>query len=104
MKLVSVKPSSKADKKYTALFCLCCGESKCDDKKKKKVHFGSKGMDDYTITKDKEQRSRYLLRHKKNENWDVPDTAGSLSRWILWGPTTSRQENIRLFKKRFNLK
>jgi hypothetical protein len=31
-------------------------------------------------------------------------TAGSLSKWILWGASTSIRENIRDFKKRFNLK
>jgi len=103
MKLVSVKPSSKADKKYTALFCLCCGESKCDDKKKKKVHFGSKGMDDYTITKDKEQRERYRERHKKDLETKDPTRAGFLSYYILWGDSTSIRENIKNYKKKFNL-
>ncbi len=60
-------------------------------------------MDDYTKTKDKAQRLRYLERHRQRENWQKPDTAGALSRWILWGPSTSRQENISKFKKRFNL-
>jgi len=31
-------------------------------------------------------------------------TAGSLSRWILWGDSTSLETNIRSFKQRFNLK
>jgi hypothetical protein len=97
MPKIEIKKSTREGKKLQAILTY-------DDGKTKTIHFGSEGMDDYTITKDKEQRSRYLLRHRKNENWDVPDTAGSLSRWILWGPTTSRQENIRLFKKRFNLK
>lgn len=97
MPKIEIKKSTREGKKLMAILTY-------DDNTKKTVHFGSEGMDDYTITKDKEQRSRYLLRHKKNENWDVPDTAGSLSRWILWGPTTSRKENIRLFKNRFNLK
>jgi hypothetical protein len=97
MPKIEIKKSTREGKKLQAILTY-------DDGRTKTVHFGSEGMDDYTITKDKEQRSRYLLRHKKNENWNVPDTAASLSRHILWGPTTSRQENIRLFKKRFNLK
>lgn len=95
MKLVSIQPSAKADKKYVANF---------EDKgRSKTIHFGSKGMDDYTITKDKEQRERYLTRHRANENWNKPDSAGALSRWILWGDSTSINKNIAVFKKRFNL-
>jgi hypothetical protein len=58
MKL-TIKPSSKPDKKLMAIFT---------DKEgiKKITHFGAKGMDDYTITKDKEQRKRYRDRHKKD--------------------------------------
>ena len=55
-------------------------------------------------SKDKAQRKRYLDRHRDRENWNVPDTAGSLSARILWGPSTSKRENIRLFKNKFNLK
>lgn len=97
MPKIEIKKSTREGKKLQAILTY-------DDGRTKTVHFGSEGMDDYTITKDKEQRSRYLLRHRKNENWNVPDTAGSLSKHILWGETTSRKENIRLFKKKFNLK
>ena len=31
------------------------------------VHFGAKGMSDYTIHKDDERKYRYIMRHKKNE-------------------------------------
>jgi len=103
MKLISVKPSDRKDKKLVATFCLCEGESKCCDKKKKKVHFGSKGMDDYTITKDKEQRERYRTRHKKDLETKDPMRAGYLSYYLLWGDSTSLQQNIKDFKKRFNL-
>jgi len=93
---VVIKKSDKAGKKLMAVFTK-------DNGRTKTTHFGSAGMDDYTKTKDKAQRKRYLDRHRKNENWSNPESAGALSRWILWGPSTSRQENIRSFKKRFNL-
>ena len=73
-------------------------------KRTKTTYFGSAGMDDYTKTKDKEQRKRYLDRHRKNENWNNYESAGSLSRYILWGNSTSLRENIRTYKSRFNLK
>jgi len=96
MKSVVIKASTKPEKKLMAVFTR--------DGKKKTIHFGAKNMDDYTKTKDKAQRKRYLDRHRKNENWGNPETAGALSRWILWGPTTSRRENIQRFKRRFGYK
>jgi len=94
MKSVVIKNSTKADKKLMAIFSR-------ENGREKTIHFGSKNMDDYTLTKDKAQRKRYLDRHRKNENWNNPETAGALSRWILWGPTTSRGKNIASFKTRF---
>ena len=93
---VVIKKSDKAGKKLVAVFTR-------DNGRTKKTYFGQAGAPDFTITKDKAQRKRYLDRHRKNENWSNPESAGALSRWILWGPSTSRQENIRSFKKRFNL-
>jgi hypothetical protein len=65
--------------------------------------FGAAGMDDYTIKGDKLQRIRYLMRHKNNENWKDPKSAGALSRYILWGDSTSLEKNLAAFKRRFNL-
>lgn len=95
MKLLSIKPSSNPDKKYDALFDI--------DGKTKTVSFGAKGYSDYTQNKSKVRRMLYLIRHRKNEDWTKPDTAGALSRYILWGQSTSLHENIANFKRRFNL-
>ena len=74
-----------------------------DRKQKKVIHFGQKGADDYIKTKNEEQKEMYLDRHRKNENWNKADTAGALSRWILWNkPTLSASYNDYL--KRFGLK
>ncbi len=96
VKLISIKESDKPDKKLMATFQMSEGRTKT-------THFGSKGMDDYTITKDKEQRDRYRQRHKKDLDTKDPTRAGYLSMYILWGDSTSRQENIKTFKKKFNL-
>jgi hypothetical protein len=69
----------------------------------KRTSFGAAGMDDYTIKGDDEQRLRYLMRHKKNENWNDPKSAGALSRYILWGDSTSIEKNLSAYKRRFNL-
>ena len=94
MPKVFIQKSDKAGKKLKATFLRSNGS-------KKVVHFGQAGAPDYTITKDKAQRKRYLDRHRKNENWNNAESAGALSRWILWGPSTSRRDNIKSFKKRF---
>lgn len=65
--------------------------------------FGAKGYDDYTITHDKAQRQRYLTRHRKAENWKDPKSAGALSRWVLWGKSTSLAKNLSDYKRRFKL-
>ena len=95
MKLISIKQSTKADKKLMATFE--------NDGRTKVVHFGQKTADDYTITKDKEQRARYRQRHKKDLETKDPTRPGYLSYYILWGDSTSKRENIADFKKRFNL-
>ena len=94
---VVIKSSTKEGKKMMATFSNSKGG------RTKTIHFGAAGMDDYTKTRSKEQKSRYISRHRRNENWTVPDTAGSLSRWILWHKET-RGASISAFKKRFNLK
>tara|TARA_R110002153_G_scaffold159003_1_gene311167 strand:+ start:944 stop:1243 length:300 start_codon:yes stop_codon:yes gene_type:complete len=92
---VVIKKSSKPEKKLEAVFSL-------DNGRTKTVRFGQAGAPDYTKTKNKEQRSRYITRHRKNENWNSPMTAGALSRWILW-EKPSRREAIQAYKKRFKL-
>ena len=72
-------------------------------KTERRVPFGAKGYFDYTQHKNPVRRANYLSRHKTRENWRDPQTAGSLSRYILWGDSTSLQENVRRFKHRFSL-
>lgn len=73
----------------------------CSTHRQKTTHFGSFGMSDYTIHKDSARKQRYLARHRKNENWDEPTSAGSLSRYILWNKT-SLQASINDYKRRFH--
>jgi hypothetical protein len=96
MKLLSVKPSSKPDKKYMATFQTDTGRTKT-------THFGASGMDDFLHTKDKAQRDRYRTRHAKDLQTGDPSRAGFLSMHILWGDSTSLQTNVAAYKKRFNL-
>ena len=93
MKLLSVTPSAKPEKKLDAKFETDTGRTKV-------VSFGQKGADDYTKTHDTEQRARYLKRHSNNENWYKKDSPGALSRWILWGESTSLMKNIQNYKNK----
>jgi len=69
----------------------------------KRVSFGAVGYKDYTQHKNPLRRKAYLSRHRANETWSNPKTAGALSRWILWGDSTSLDANLRAFKRRFSL-
>jgi hypothetical protein len=102
MKLEKVVKSDAKGKKWTAIFCMCKGESKCCAKDKKKVHFGATGYEDYTMHKDTKRRENYRSRHTSGKT-AKPDTADALSYYILWGDSTSRQTNINTFKKKYNL-
>ena len=67
---------------------------------KKTISFGSAGMSDFTKHKDEERKQRYINRHKKNENWSDPKTAGFMSKHLLWNkPTLS--ESIKDTNNRF---
>ena len=74
---VVIKKSDKAGKKLMAVFTK-------DNGRKKTTHFGASGMDDYTITNNKEQRKRYRDRHRKDLKTGDYTRAGYLSWYILW--------------------
>lgn len=94
MKLLHIKPSTNPKKKYMAVFETDAGRSKT-------VHFGAAGMSDYTKHRDDARKENYLSRHRTTEDWNKPDTAGALSRWILWNKPTIAA-SIADYKSRFN--
>ena len=74
-----------------------------DSGRTKTTHFGARGMDDYTLTHNKEQRERYRERHQKDLRTGDPTRAGFLSYWILWGNSTSVVKNLEAYKRKYNL-
>jgi hypothetical protein len=95
LKLKTIRKSKKPAKKYDAVFET--------DGREKTVSFGAAGMSDFTKHKDETRKQRYINRHSNGrESWDKPDTAGALSRWILWNKTGFRA-SVADYKKRFNL-
>ena len=87
-----LKPSSKKDKRYDAVF-----------PDGTKVSFGSKGAKTFVDSASDQTKRAWLSRHKVRENWNNPKTAGSLSKHILWGNSKSVRENLKSYKKKFNL-
>ena len=108
MKLLKIIKSPIGAKKWRAVF-------KTDQDKEKTTDFGSSGMRDFTLINNKTSKfylpkiidrnvvkDSYLRRHKKNENWNNPISAGALSRWLLWDKKTMKS-SIANFKKKFSL-
>ena len=73
----------------------------CSNGRQKITHFGATGYSDFIIHRDVARKLRYLNRHKKNENWNDPYSAGALSALILWNKPTL-QASIADYKKKFN--
>lgn len=94
MKLESVTPAGDGVHKYKAVFT---------NGRTKTTKFGAAGMDDYTKTGDKVQRDRYIERHQKDLETGDPTRAGFLSRYLLWGESTSMVKNLQAYRRRFNL-
>lgn len=95
-KLVKVVKSDSPGKKWKAVFELDNGRSKT-------THFGASGMEDYTQHHDAARRERYRSRHKKDLETGDPTRAGFLSYYVLWGDSTSFDQNLASYKRRFNM-
>ena len=92
----TLEPATDSTHKWVGVFT---DETTKDERR---IPFGAKGMSDYTLNKNPLRRQSYLSRHRSREDWTDPKTAGALSRWILW-ESTSIQEAVRKFKRRFSL-
>jgi hypothetical protein len=88
-----IEKSNRKGKRYKVVFA-----------NGKVVHFGQEGGSTYIDHGDKVKRAAYLARHKKNEDWNDPYSAGSLSRYLLWGDSTSLDVNHAAFMNRFRVK
>jgi len=98
MKLLKIEKSSRLNKRLVAIF-------EKDNGKLKKVHFGLKNpkKGTYIDTGDKELRKNYRTRHQRDLKTKDPSRAGYLSYYLLWGDSKSLKENIKSYKKQFNL-
>jgi len=97
MKFVKMVKATDGKHKYVVFL---------EDKESKihNVKFGAQGYSDYTKHKDSERKKRYIIRHKKTENWTSSGvlTPGFWSRWVLWNKLTIR-ESLNNTIERFHL-
>ena len=92
MNTVIILKSHRPDKKYDAFIDA-----------RKIVSFGAKGYEHFTTHKNeerKERKERYLKRHRTNEDWNDPLTAGFYARWLLWNKETL-QDSLKDMNDRF---
>ncbi len=95
LQLKTIRKSRRAGKKYDAVFERGGRE--------KTISFGAAGMSDFTKHKNETRKRRYIRRHSgMGESWRKPDTAGALSRWILWNKPSFRA-SVADYKRRFGL-
>ena len=76
MKQVVITKSAKYDKRLKADFG------------NKTVHFGAKGGSTFVDHKDPKTKANWEARHKVRENWKDYDSAGALSKHVLWNRPT----------------
>tara|TARA_R100000951_G_C2551592_1_gene152640 strand:+ start:233 stop:547 length:315 start_codon:yes stop_codon:yes gene_type:complete len=100
IKYAQLVKSKISGKKYTMIFY------DADKKKVKTTHFGQAGAKDYIshigTTNREERKTAYINRHKSNESWNTPTSAGSLAKHILWNKT-SLSASYSDYLRKFNL-
>ncbi len=96
---IKLSRSEKPDKKFK----VKVGDRTVSDRPKV-IHFGSKGMSDYTINQDPNRKRLYIKRHRARENWNKSgiQTAGFWSKHLLWNKPTL-DASIRDIEKRFHV-
>ena len=93
---VEITLSNKPEKRLKAQFAT------------KAVHFGAKGGSTFLEHGDATTKSNWEKRHKVREDWEDYDTAGALSKHVLWNRKTIsaslRDLNARQNQYKFVLK
>ena len=94
MKFISLEKSNKPNKKLVITF----------SDPKSTIHFGSKNSSTFLDHHDEVKRVNYLKRHvvQVNENWNQVN-AGSLSAYLLWGPSIDLHTNLINYLNEFDI-
>ena len=89
LKLLSVRPSPRPDKKLAAVF---------DDGTTVHGDFTRYWRRDPSLAREK--RRQYIARHRATEDWTDPKRPGTLSRYVLWEKPTV-PEAVHAYRRRF---
>ena len=97
MRIISVGLSPLSSKKYRAHFE--------DEDRKFHVDFGQPNATTLINGASKQLKENYIKRHSKLEQtyWNIPTTPAALSRYLTWGASRNLADNLRAYKKRFNI-
>lgn len=96
-RLVKIRRSNRRGKKLDAIF-----EDLESPGTTRRVSFGAAGYEDYTQHHSLDRRAQYRARHRSDRLKD-PTSPGALAWHILWGPSTSREENIKEYRRKFRV-
>lgn len=92
-RVIYLSRSNKPDKKYMV---------RVDGRT---IHFGARGMSDYTKHKDSSRKQRYISRHRQRESWSRSGmkSAGFWAKNVLWNkPSLSASKKD--IERRFGVK
>ena len=89
---VVITASARPDKRLQAKFA------------NKTVHFGAKGGSTYIDHKDPRVKANWEKRHRVREDWKDYDTAGALSKHVLWNKSSIRESVRDLNRKQKDYK
>ena len=94
MKEVLISKSSKPDKRLVAQF------------PNKKMHFGARGGSTFVDHKNIQTKKAWEARHRVNEDWGDFESAGALSKHVLWNKSTlkSSVSNLNSKQKQFKFR
>jgi len=102
MELLKIEDSKKKGKRLTAIFK--------EKDKIKKVDFGAEKGNTYIDHKDKIKRKAYIERHSNNplekpylNKKKYSDKPANLAMEILWGKSSNIKENIKNYKKKYDV-
>tara|TARA_R100000541_G_scaffold10297_1_gene18150 strand:+ start:340 stop:651 length:312 start_codon:yes stop_codon:yes gene_type:complete len=98
--LVVKEADPKTKKRFTAIFRIHKG-----GKVIKITHFGQRNpkKGTYIDHGDKKLRTAFRARHKSDLDTKDFKRAGYLSYFLLWGDKKTLKENLKDYKKKFNL-
>ena len=86
---MQIIPSTVKGKRYTAVFS-----------NGRRISFGQPGATTFADGAPPAKRAAYIARHRPNEDWNNPYTAGALSRWLLW-EEPGIEKALEAFRERF---